>query len=99
MEDRNKYIVKDVAKQKKSKARCRYETMYVLELRCYLNSLGYKGIRDTVVRNELYTLLKKEKKAAHLFVEFPDGLFSLKKDRRLLAEKEYLRRTKLFKSD
>jgi hypothetical protein len=96
MEDKNKYIVKDVAKQKRSKARCRYETMSVLEVRCYLNSLGYKGIRDTVVRNDLYKLLKKDKKALHLFVEFPDGLFSLKKEKRLLAEKEYLRRIKLF---
>jgi hypothetical protein len=94
--DKNKYIVKDVATQKIIKARCKYEQMTVLELRCYMKSIGFSGIQDSTIRSEMYTALKKDKKSAHLFVEFPLGMFALNKEKRKEAEKEYARRLNLI---
>lgn len=95
--DKNKYIVDKVAKQKVVKARCNYELMSVLDLRCYLRSLGYSRIKDTVTRSELYKILKNEPDAIHMFVEFPDGMFSRTKGAE--AKKEYNRRLNLFKKN
>ena len=98
--DKNEFIVKDVAKQKIIKARCKYEQMTVLELRCYMKSVGFTGIQDSTTRSEMYTTLKKDKKSVHLFVEFPLGMLShnFRKEKREEAKKEYARRLKLFKS-
>jgi hypothetical protein len=92
--NKNQYIVKDVAKHKVVKATCKYEGMSVLDLRCYLRSLGYARVENSVVRNDLHKVLRKEAKAIHLFVEYPAGMFSRK--HAADAEKEYQRRVRLF---
>ena len=95
--DKNKYIVRNVAGQKIQKASCKYESMSVLELRCSMKSLGFKGITDGVVREDMYKALKKIPDAVHLFVEYPPNMLSFKKEKRQEAEREYGRRINLFK--
>jgi hypothetical protein len=92
--NKDQYIVKDVAKQKILKVRCKFEQMYVLDLRCYLRSLGYASVDNSFTREDLYKILKKEPKATHLFVRFPNGMFTRKMG--LDAKREYQRRINLF---
>jgi hypothetical protein len=92
--NKKQYIVKEVATQKVLKANCKFEQMYVLDLRCYLRSLGYASVDNSFIREDLYKILKKEPAATRLFVRFPDGMFTRKMG--LEAKKEYERRLNLF---
>tara|TARA_B100001142_G_C14005156_1_gene528182 strand:+ start:146 stop:445 length:300 start_codon:yes stop_codon:yes gene_type:complete len=93
--NKNELLCKSVAKKQLPYGKCKYVTMSVLQLKCYLIANGYKNVSNDNTRSELYDILKKDKKAIHLFVIFPENLFSSNKEKQLAAEKEYARRIRV----